>query len=999
MPHQPGASISCPILIGRDECVARFDAAFARVVAGEGRALAVSGEAGVGKSRLVKALVERARQIAPDVRVLQGNCFERDANAPFAPFVDMWRSFALKAGDAELRATFEDDAADLVRLLPELRGMLPQRRSASTAVEPEQEKRRLFQALLQPLIRMAREAPVLVVVEDLHWCDESSIEFLEQLARRARDLRIALLFTYRADEVGPSLAHFLAGLDRERLADEIALTRLSKDDVGRMLGAIFDGEPLNSDLVAQLFELTDGNPFFVEEVLKSLLGAGNLPSAEIGARRRLAEVDIPRSVQDAVQRRSALLSDEARRLLVLAAVAGRRFDLALLSELRETPDAEMLELIKELVAAQLVIEESADRFAFRHALTQQAIYTALLLRERSALHLEIARAMESGDAEAHLGDLAHHYYEAAAWDQAFEYSSRVGKQAQALFSPAAAVRHFSRALDAADRSGKAPPPWIYGARGSAHEALGDFARAREDHEAALRMSRAAADTAGEWQALIDLGFLWVTRDYERAGEFFRRALDLARASDDAAMLARSLNRLGNWLVNVGRPIEGIDEHRAALKIFTAAGDQQGIAETLDLMGMANGIRGDLKKCVEHYGRAIGLLTQLGDEQRLMSALASRTTYSSPGMSETVPGAGRTVADARADGEAARRLAERSGSSVGLVYAHWTLAATLTTYGLFGEGMPLADEALRLATEIDHQQWTIGARFTLGQALWLMLATDDAIAHLEAALPSVRSVKSVWWTANVSCYLALAHLSQADARAARRVLDEANVSDDVLETLPERRMGWARAELLLAEDAVEAGLKLVDRLLVTGAGLPALHLPPPLLVTRARALTALDRVDDARDALLQAEASAIAHGDLPWLWRAQCALSRNYLASGRRSDAEAKQTEARALLHQLAEGLDEERRSRFLEAAHSYLPPARPPTIRRAEKEQWSGLTAREREIAALVTRGRSNREIAAELVVSERTVETHIGNILGKLSFNSRSQIAVWGAERGLQGD
>jgi DNA-binding CsgD family transcriptional regulator len=171
------------------------------------------------------------------------------------------------------------------------------------------------------------------------------------------------------------------------------------------------------------------------------------------------------------------------------------------------------------------------------------------------------------------------------------------------------------------------------------------------------------------------------------------------------------------------------------------------------------------------------------------------------------------------------------------------------------------------------------------------------------------------------------------------------------------------------------------------------------VTRARALTALDRATDACASLERAEVSAVEYGDLPWLWRAQCALSRNYLAAGRRGDAEAKQAEARVLLLRLAEGLDEARRARFLAAAQTYVPPSRPPTARRAAKEQWGGLTEREREIAALVTRGLANREIAAELVLSDRTVETHIGNILSKLGFASRSQIAVWGAERRLQAD
>lgn len=996
-------SITCPILIGRDQCVSRFERAFASVIAGEGLTLTVAGEAGVGKSRLVRALAARAGQLAPAVRVLQGRCFERDGSVPFAPLVDLWRSFALKANAEDLRATLQAEASDLIKLLPELAGSFP---DAATlpVVEPEQEKRRLFQALLQPILRLAKDRPLLVIIEDLHWSDESSIEFLVQLARRARDGHVGLLLTYRADEVGPSLAHFLAGLDRERLADELALERLSRADVARMVAAIFDLKELpRAEVVAPLHELTDGNPFFLEEVLKSLTVAGKISHANGSWERKpLEELDIPRSVQDAVRQRTARLSPEAGRLLVLAAVAGRRFDLTLLSQLSQAPDTRMLELTKELVAAQFVVEESADRFAFRHALTQQAIYSGLLMRERRALHLEIARAIEAagaGAAESHLGDLAHHYFEAGVWDRAFDYSWRVGQVAQDLFSPAAAVRHFTRALDAAGHRREPPPPWIRSARGRANDALGEFHRAREDHEAALQLSRAVSDRSGEWQALIDLGFLWATRDYERAGEFFRRALDLARANADAAMLARSMNRLGNWLVNVGRAAEGLDEHRAALEIFSSAGDRQGVAETLDLLGMANGIYGDLPSCVDHYGRAIELLSELGDEQRLMSALSSRTVYSSPAMSETVPGAMRTIDDARKDGEAALRLADRSGSSVGSAYAHWTLGAALSAFGCFGEGLRLAEEGLRVATEIHHEQWMVGSYFTLGHALWLLLAPDEAIAQLEAGLPLARSVKSVWWLGNVSCYLALAHLMKDNVRRARAVVDETPFNDDMLRTLPERRVAWARAELLLAEGSAQASLELTERLLSTGTVPTAPHPPASLLVTNARALSALGRTAEAREVLERAESSAVAHGDLPWLWRAQCALSRAYSVTGRRSDAESKQAEARILLGQLAESLDEDRRDQFLAAAQAYAPQLRPPTARRAAKKEWGGLTEREREIAALVTRGRSNREIAGVLVLSERTVETHIGNILAKLAFGSRSQIAAWGAERGLRAD
>ena len=214
----------------------------------------------------------------------------------------------------------------------------------------------------------------------------------------------------------PALAHFLAMLDRERIATEYVLARLSAPEVAAMLRAIFGPDArMRRDMTETIYTLTEGNPFFIEEIAKSVgVGGGDsLPMAET--------VPIPRSVQDAVRRRSARLDTAAQELLRIAAVAGRRFDFALLHALSGRDEAALLRTIKQLIAAQLVVEESADQFAFRHALTQQAIYGELLARERRALHGTIAATIARLYAEtldAHLADLAYHAYEAGAWEQA-----------------------------------------------------------------------------------------------------------------------------------------------------------------------------------------------------------------------------------------------------------------------------------------------------------------------------------------------------------------------------------------------------------------------------------------------------------------------------------------------------------------------------------------------------------------------------------------------------
>ena len=193
-----------------------------------------------------------------------------------------------------------------------------------------------------------------------------------------------------------------------------------------MIGAIFDSSPpLSSGLRDVLSALTDGNPFFIEEVLKGLVSSDDTISDQSWDHLSLDELPIPRSVQDAVQRRADRLSPDGRHLLQLASVAGRYCDFSLLQTLTGHSDPELLSLIKELIRAQLLIEEAPDRFVFRHALTRQAIYSSLLGREQRRLHQDILEALEQlydADVQTHLTDLAYHAYEAGDWHRAIDYS-------------------------------------------------------------------------------------------------------------------------------------------------------------------------------------------------------------------------------------------------------------------------------------------------------------------------------------------------------------------------------------------------------------------------------------------------------------------------------------------------------------------------------------------------------------------------------------------------
>lgn len=391
--------IICPTLVGRAGHLAILQQLVEGTKQGEGQHVAlISGEAGVGKSRLVAETKTHA--MTQGFLLLQGHCFPTDLTYPYAPLLDLLRSLLASNPPAKLADAVETLARDIFPLLPEL---VSDQTPPLSGLEPEQEKRRIFAVLANFFLHLSAQSPVLLLIEDVHWSDDTSLDFLHYLARRCMSERLLLLVTYRHDEMRPVLTNWLAQLNRERLAQEVALVPLSRSDIDTMLSAIFDQRHTSIDMrrfvhgefLDTIYTLTEGNPFFVEETISSLMAAGDIFYAQgYWNRRPGREVVVPRSVQGGVQQRTERIGEEARYVLTLAAVAGRHFDFALLQQLTRYDEHKLIILMKELVSAQLVVEESADQFAFRHALTRQAIYMQLLARERRMLHQTIAETME-----------------------------------------------------------------------------------------------------------------------------------------------------------------------------------------------------------------------------------------------------------------------------------------------------------------------------------------------------------------------------------------------------------------------------------------------------------------------------------------------------------------------------------------------------------------------------------------------------------------------------
>lgn len=998
----------CPILIGRVQDLTHFRLLVDRVKSEEAQVALLTGEAGIGKSRLVAEITSYAE--ASDFLLLEGQCFQTDSTSPYAPLLDLFRAYFARRAPTSLSDPMHSFASTLSRLLPELALLFPDLATLPTpsTVEPEEEKRRLFAAMTHFVTEQTTQHPVLLVVEDLHWCDDLSLDLLLHLARRCRQVRLLLLVTYRREELHPRLRGWLTQLDRERLAQEFALERLSRTEVAAMLRAMLDlQQEVGADLLDTLFTRSEGNPFFVEELLKSLMTTGELVCVDGTWKRTAQRAPVPRSVQEAVQQRTVYLSADAKRLVTLAAVAGRRFNVTLLQEMMRCDEGQLLALLKEVMAAQLVVEEGIDQFAFRHALTQQAISAELLLRERQRLHRSLAETLErliiSSPLlrERYLEDLASHSYEAGMWEQALAYQREAGEKALTLYAQQAAIDHFTRAEEAAHHLSLTPPSRLYLARGQAYETLGDFERARGDYERALDAALAAHDGTMEWQSMMAIGFLWTGHDYERAGVWFRQALALAEELADPTLHAQSLNRLGNWLVNTGRVQEALEAHQEALRLFEARADRQGTAQTLEMLGMAHFFMGDTAGAVkEFYGRTIELFRSLDDRQSLCSILAMRALDSAPETLETTYSALLTREECVRDAEEALLLARQTNSSAEQAFVEMVNSYVLSSFGAFGPALAHAQEALRIATAIEHQEWIVGTNGAQGLLYLLLLEPDRAVACLEAALAGAQAMGSAIQLKVLTSYMALAYIHRRDFPRAEAVLKTVIPRELLPGNFFERQVARVWGELALAQGEAARALSIAEHLLVSAPGDRRPQPIPHLLALKGEALFVLKRLEEAAEAFEEAKLGAEQRQAPSILWRIHRSLGQVYHLLKREDQAQREFSAARHLIQELATTIDETSlRERFFHTALDLLPKEKSTHPREVATQAFGGLTPREREVAALIAQGKTSREMADLLVVSERTAEVHVSNILGKLGFTSRTQIAAWAVEKGLTKD
>jgi class 3 adenylate cyclase/tetratricopeptide (TPR) repeat protein len=553
------------MLVRREDQLAILEEALLASHRGEGRFVVVSGEAGIGKTRLVTELSEEARRLGSSV--LWGGCSEAELSLPYLPFVEAIGNH-LSAEDID---SFADRLGASRPALAQLFPQLSQGEAPEKGLDPAQAKMRLFEAITSLLTVVAEERPLVLVIEDVHWADESTRELLDHLARRLSGSPVLALVTFRSDELHRRhpLQPTLHAWRRSGAAEIVELEPLSADGIAEMVGAILGTAEVDRELSAMLYGRSEGNPFVLEEMLRDTADEIDDPSALNSS--AFERIQIPETVRDTILLRLARLEPEQVTILESAAVLGRTFDYKMLVAVAGADEAAVHSALGTAVAAQLIeeIPDRAGRYRWRHALTQEAIYTEIVTPRRQAIHARAADVLSASE-DTRPVDLASHLLGAGRFEDAVPVCLESAREAERAVAFGEAISMLERALphvtDPLERAR------LICRIGQDHWQNGESAAAAEILVEGISSLEELGEPLDAARARVVIGrALWEGEKPDAARTEYVRARDVLEKEGPSAELAMAHMRLAG-LDAFELDYQGCLEHsRRALRIAEEAG--------------------------------------------------------------------------------------------------------------------------------------------------------------------------------------------------------------------------------------------------------------------------------------------------------------------------------------------------------------------------------------------------------------------------------------------
>jgi DNA-binding CsgD family transcriptional regulator/tetratricopeptide (TPR) repeat protein len=990
--------VSSRRFIGRRSELERLSSALTQSQSADPLFVLVSGEAGVGKTRLVDQAAEQARQSGH--MVLVGGCLNVSEDAaPLAPFVEVMRGLYGNLSSTELDDVIGPASEVIDLILPGAGAGMPQDQAGEVGSQA-----RLFEHLLGILSRLSARAPTLVVIEDIQWADRSTLDLLRFLARNLHSGAM-LLATYRSDESVPrdGVRGFISELDRSGRLERIELRRFNRSELADQLQGI-QGSTASSELVDRIHRLSDGNAFHAEELV----------AAEASGH------GIPETLEDVLLARVDGTSGAGRDLLRIASVAGAQATEHLLLAVAEHDERTVRDALHELLEGKLFVRRTrgtTDVTEFRHALLQEVVYGRLLPLERARLHEECARFLEGqvGDVPSVglLTELARHWSEVDDANRALRASLRAGIAADQAYAPSEAALQYQRALRLWDRVPEAAAKTGLDRvelleRTARVESSGSSARAIGHVSEAIALVDPVGDPVRAGLLHERLGrYRWINGDGAGAMDAYQEAMRLVPTEPPSAARARVTASLGQILMILARFEDSVPLAEEALVTSRSAGARDVEAHVLNTLGQDVAYLGDVDRGVAMLQESLALAREIGSVDDAARAYVN--------LVDTLKVTARF--------DAAIAIAQEAFD-----YSH-------------GHGMT----ALYGIAALTYGAW---AAYRCGR--WVESASflDSARLHPADSKDEVE----------ILVFGALLQSGRGDFELARSGLEHARAQlAGTIDTQDIAPFTEASAELALwtgdpaaASRAVATGIDRIEP--PTGANISRIG---PVYALGVRA--AADRLAPRRTGLGPESTEAIRRGGQRYLtlmakahasnvarWPAHSTLSLPYMrlceAEGARLEGSAdpdawsvaaealagiglryptayarwRQGEAilalrhgkaaaRASLREAADTARELDAKPLLAAiAHVAERAGLDISASSAGEERQAargyGLTRREMEVLRLLVDGRTNRQIAGELFIGEKTAGTHVSSILGKLDVASRAEAAAFAHREGLVG-
>jgi len=778
-------------LVGRRQEQSRIQAVVESVTHGSGRLLLLTGEPGVGKTRLAQEVSLEAQRRG--FLVATGRCYEPEQAVPFYPMLEAL-AMTYRAAPRAIREETPRRWPYLSRLLPDQNLSLPIPSSGGQA-----EQQWLFRAVGSFLQAISQEMPIGLLLDDLHWADGSSLKLLLYLVRYTRGDRILVVGTYRDVDVDRQhpLARALVDLNRDRLVERVVVHRLESRETATLIAATLGEAEVSTEFAELVHRYTNGNPFFIQEVLRALMERGDL--YQDGGRwvaRDLQEIRAPESVRSTIGERLARLPAEAQAVLYEASVLGESFSFEDLQRINQRRESEVEGALEEAAAVGLVREVSGDDYAFNHALTRQALYEDQPARRRRRLHLAAAEALEPSDGgvppalasrpNRRAGELTWHFIEGGAPQRALPYALLAGEQAQQVFAYGEAERYFRLVLEL----GSTIPPSPAGAaeiRESPAELealvkLGQVLNATERYDEALEaleraaeLFRARGDLEEEGRIVAEIG--WVHRGRGTAEEGIARIQPLVSAMETAGATGPQVQVLAGLYTALARLFFRLEQHHEELKAAERASE------------LARRTGNDTILAVAEARRGAALMT-LGQRTQACEVLEEAVVLAeATGNFGTMSVALDNLAELFRDGgdfhrssrylARALRAAEQTGESASITWTFersggagrsaWMLTRLARVTFLLGD-WSAAQAHLGRAVELFRSvglEWQ--ATYPLVH-LWniqLLRGEEETAAreHLEAVVAAADPQRDVWIARHVQRFLAELDLLEGRPRAA------------------------------------------------------------------------------------------------------------------------------------------------------------------------------------------------------------------------------------------